>query len=206
MDRLGYVFQPDRQHTKQTNKQTKTHMDFPLHCRGWSTCRVYRYVANLYCTSKSFTSFNVSRVETHKKGLDSDPEAFYVFVYLSTFISLVFGPGMGRRITNVEPGEEANLSVGRSVMWGQPQETVVSHLFYLGLVEKKGPLGACHSMGLDTNAGHTRALTQSLCQCFSKSLNMFHLAIYVSELTFNTDPQKTQVLGYFTWKYKVNNV
>jgi len=36
---------------------------------------------------------------------------------------------------------------------------------------EEGPPGTCHSVGLDTEFGHTRALTLSLCRSLSKSIN-----------------------------------
>lgn len=66
--------------------------------------------------------------------------SIYLFICLHSFILFLAGAGEGNYWCGTA-GEEANLSVGTSEVWGRPQEAPAPHLFHLGLEEKWGHWG-----------------------------------------------------------------
>lgn len=96
--------------------------------------------------------------------------SIYLFICLHSFLLFLAGTGEGNYWCGTA-GEEANLSLGTSEVWGWPREASVPHLFHFALEEKRGQweqthYGIRHGIWPHTDT-HTHAATQSLRLCFS---------------------------------------
>lgn len=97
--------------------------------------------------------------------------SIYLFIYLHSFLVFLAGAWEGNYWCGTA-GEEANLSVGTSEVWGRPQEAPAPHLFHLDLEEKKGHWGKPqyrirHSIWTYTHT-NTHTLTISPCLSLTK--------------------------------------